>query len=220
MIPAIGLPIVKKVSQGNNKAISSRMAVYICQGIKKVRYSNPLNGVTLGAVSMSSVWAAITQEFSDVPDLAEATIICIRLSVAAALGALIGLDRELRGKEAGLRTHMMVSLGAALFILVPLRSGMEVADASRVLQGIIAGIGFLGAGAILKQDKSGIIKGLTTAASIWVAAGIGIAAGMGREVTAIMGTLAALFILVLMSRVERRIDAQPGPERLPEQHEP
>ena len=169
---------------------------------------------------MSSVWAAITQEFSDVPDLAEATIICIRLTVAAALGALIGLDRELRGKEAGLRTHMMVSLGAALFILVPLRSGMEVADASRVLQGIIAGIGFLGAGAILKQDQAGIIKGLTTAASIWVAAGIGIAAGMGREVTAIMGTLAALFILVLMSRVERRLDAQPQPKKVPEQHEP
>src|SRR5690606_36482773 len=116
--------------------------------------------------------------------------------------ALIGLDRERKGKEAGLRTHVMVSVGAALFILVPLRSGMEVADASRVLQGIIAGIGFLGAGAILKQDQHGAIRGLTTAASNWVAAAVGIAAGMGREATDVLGTLAALFILGVMSRVE------------------
>ncbi len=155
---------------------------------------------------MPSIWSIITQEFSDVPDLAEATVICIRLAVATVLGGLIGYDRERRGKAAGLRTHMMVSLGAALFILVPLRSGMEVADASRVLQGIIAGIGFLGAGAILKQDKFGDIKGLTTAASIWVAAAVGISAGMGREMTAIIGTLAALFILVVMARVEAHVD--------------
>lgn len=154
---------------------------------------------------MSSIWATVVQEFSDVPDLGEATLISVRLAVAAALGALIGYDRERRGKEAGLRTHMMVSLGAALFILVPLRSGMDIADASRVLQGIIAGIGFLGAGAILKQDQHGAIKGLTTASSIWVAAAIGTAAGMGREVTAILGTLAALFILIVMNRVERHI---------------
>lgn len=160
---------------------------------------------------MSSIWATIVQEFSDVPDLHEATVICIRLSIAAVMGALIGYDRERRGKEAGLRTHMMVSLGAALFILVPLRDGMELADTSRVLQGIIAGIGFLGAGAILKQDDQGIIKGLTTASSIWVAAAVGIAAGMGREVTAIMGTLAALFILVVMGRLEKYIEPDPKP---------
>ncbi len=162
---------------------------------------------------MSSIWATFLQEFSDVGDLTEATVIVIRLSMAALLGALIGYDRERRGKEAGLRTHMMVSLGAALFILVPLRAGMEVSDASRVLQGIITGIGFLGAGAILKQDKQDqpmSIKGLTTASSIWVAAAIGIAAGMGREATAIMGTLAALFILVVVRRFERHIDSDPN----------
>lgn len=154
---------------------------------------------------MSTIWAAFHQEFSDVGDLTEATVIVIRLTMAALLGACIGYDRERRGKEAGLRTHMMVSLGAALFILVPLMGGMEIADASRVLQGIITGIGFLGAGAILKQDKSTSIKGLTTASSIWVAAAIGIAAGMGREATAIMGTLAALFILIVVRRLERHI---------------
>lgn len=155
---------------------------------------------------MPSIWSAVTQEFSDIPDLAEAAVVAIRLGVAILLGALIGYDRERRGKEAGLRTHMMVSLGAALFILVPLRDGMEIGDASRVLQGIITGIGFLGAGAILKQDAQGIIKGLTTASSIWVAAAVGIAAGMGHEVTAVMGTLAALFILVVVRRMEPHID--------------
>lgn len=166
---------------------------------------------------MTGVWSVIAQEFSDVPDLAEATVICVRLGMAAAMGALIGYDRERRGKAAGLRTHMMVSLGAALFILVPLRSGIDAADASRVLQGIIAGIGFLGAGAILKPERIGAIKGLTTASSIWVAAAVGVAAGMGREVTAVLGTLAALFILIVMKRVEKRIDTAthappPGPD--------
>ena len=158
---------------------------------------------------MSSIWSVFVQEFSDVGDLADATVICIRLGMASLLGAMIGYDRERRGKEAGLRTHMMVSLGAALFILVPLHAGMEVSDASRVLQGIITGIGFLGAGAILKQDQFASIKGLTTASSIWVAAAIGIAAGMGREATAIMGTLAALFILIVVRRFERHIDTDP-----------
>ncbi|MFA7669915.1 MAG: MgtC/SapB family protein [Burkholderiaceae bacterium] len=155
---------------------------------------------------MSNIWPTIVQEFSDVPDLAEATVICLRLGMAALLGALIGFDRERRGKAAGLRTHTMVSLGAAMFILVPLRSGMEIADASRVLQGIITGMGFLGAGAIIKQSAQADVKGLTTASSIWVAAAVGIAAGMGREMTAIIGTLAALFILVVMARFERHID--------------
>lgn len=155
---------------------------------------------------MSTLWATLAQEFSDVPDLTEATVICIRLAVAAVLGGLIGYDRERRGKAAGLRTHMMVSLGAALFIMVPTRSGMELADASRVLQGIIAGIGFLGAGAILKQNQYGDIKGLTTASSIWVTAAVGVAAGMGRETTAVLGTLAALFVLVVMARAEVHID--------------
>lgn len=168
---------------------------------------------------MSGIWSTIVQEFSDVPDLTEATVICLRLGVAVLLGAAIGYDRERRGKAAGLRTHMMVSLGAALFILVPLRSGMDVADSSRVLQGIIAGIGFLGAGAILKQDRHGAIRGLTTASSIWVAAAVGIAAGMGREVTAVLGTLAALFILVVMARVEAMMDTDAG-KHAPVREEP
>lgn len=154
----------------------------------------------------SSMWITIVQEFSDIPDAAEATRILLRLAMAILLGAAIGYEREHRGKAAGLRTHMLVSLGAAIFVLAPLQSDMPIADVSRVLQGIITGIGFLGAGAIIKFSRHQEIKGLTTAATIWVAAAIGIAAGMGREVTAIVSTLATLFILVVLGRLEDDID--------------
>src|SRR5690606_31690393 len=159
-----------------------------------------------------SIWATIAQEFSDIPDVEQATRIVLRLTMAIALGAAIGYERERRGKAAGLRTHMLVSLGAAIFILAPLQSGMQVADTSRVLQGIIAGIGFLGAGAIIKFNDHATVKGLTTAASIWVAAAIGIAAGMGREATAVVSTLAVLFILAIVGRLETSIDTEPDAE--------
>ena len=157
----------------------------------------------------SSIWTTIVHEFSDIPDVEQATRILLRLSMAIILGAAIGYERELRGKDAGLRTHMLVSLGAAIFILAPLQIGMPIEDASRVLQGIIAGIGFLGAGAILKMSDDQEVKGLTTAASVWVAAGIGIAAGMGLEATAVVSTLAVLFILVVVRRMEDNIDSDP-----------
>src|SRR3546814_20475151 len=96
----------------------------------------------------AQVWLTIVQEFSDIPDAEQATRIVLRLAMAILLGAAIGYERESQGKAAGLRTHMLVSLGAAIFVLVTLQSGMQVADASRVLQGVIAGIGFLGAGEI------------------------------------------------------------------------
>jgi putative Mg2+ transporter-C (MgtC) family protein len=150
----------------------------------------------------TQVWLTIVQEFSDIPDAEQATRIVLRLAMAILLGAAIGYERELKGKAAGLRTHMLVSLGAAIFVLAPMQAGMEIADASRVLQGVIAGIGFLGAGAIIKHSGSQEIKGLTTAASIWVAAAVGIAAGMGLEATAVVSTLAALFILAIVKRIE------------------
>ncbi|MBF6616811.1 MAG: MgtC/SapB family protein [Candidimonas sp.] len=154
------------------------------------------------AETASIIWNTLIQEFSDIPDAAEATRLVTRLAMAILLGAAIGYERELKGKSAGLRTHMLVSLGAAIFVLVPLQSGIEAADMSRVIQGVIAGIGFLGAGAIIKLSGDAEVKGLTTAASIWVAAGIGIAAGMGREATAVVTTLAALFILAIVRRYE------------------
>lgn len=153
--------------------------------------------------AFSIIWSTAAQEFSDVGDLADATRISLRLLMAVLLGGLIGYEREQRRKSAGLRTHMLVSLGAAVFVLAPQESGMQIGDLSRVLQGVVAGIGFLGAGAIIKLDREGIIKGLTTAASIWMAAAIGVTVGLGREVTAIMATLLALFILIVLRWIER-----------------
>lgn len=153
---------------------------------------------------MSGWWfeviATVKAEFSDLPDVTQATIVCVRLLVAVALGGLLGYERESRGTSAGLRTHMLVALGAALFVLVPLQAGVSVQDMSRVLQGVISGIGFLGAGAIIKLSQDREIRGLTTAASIWLTAAIGIAAGMGREMTAVLSTVLALIILALLRR--------------------
>ncbi|MEW6370317.1 MAG: MgtC/SapB family protein [Pseudomonadota bacterium] len=141
-------------------------------------------------------WLTIQQEFSDLGNPDDITRIVLRLLVALALGGLLGYERESVGASAGLRTHMLVSLGSALFVLIPLQAGMKIEDLSRVLQGITAGIGFLGAGAILKQTDKNDIKGLTTAASVWLTSAVGIAAGMGREATAV---LSALFGLVVLS---------------------
>jgi putative Mg2+ transporter-C (MgtC) family protein len=153
-------------------------------------------------------WATLQQEFSDLPDAASVTQVCVRLLVAVFLGALIGYERERKESAAGLRTHMMVALGASLFVVVPQQAGMSFEDLSRVIQGLIAGIGFLGAGAIMKLSDKEQIKGLTTAASIWATAAIGIAAGMGREATALLSTGLALVILAALPPIERHIQAR------------
>lgn len=148
---------------------------------------------------MSDWWQPITHtiaaEFSDVPDAAQVTRIVVRLGVASLLGGLLGWEREHAGKAAGVRTHMLVAMGAALFVLVAQQSGIAAADNSRVLQGIIAGVGFLGAGTILKGDTNGQVQGLTTAAGIWLTAAIGVAAGLGLEATAVLSTFLALIVL-------------------------
>lgn len=150
----------------------------------------------------SEIYSAIRAEFSDLPDAGEATRLLVRLTLAVVLGGLIGYEREASGKAAGLRTHMLVALGSALFVLVPLQAGVPLADISRVLQGLIAGIGFLGAGAILKQNSEADIKGLTTAASIWMVAAIGVAAGLGRDTTAVIATIFTLVILQILLRLK------------------
>lgn len=142
-----------------------------------------------------AVWNSVLSEFSDIPDVAQVTRITLRLLVAAALGALLGFEREQKGKSAGVRTHMLVAIGAALFVLIPQQAGASPSDLSRVIQGLTAGIGFLGAGAIIMGTKQMEARGLTTAAGIWVTAAIGVAAGMGRELTAILSTFIALFVL-------------------------
>ena len=161
----------------------------------------------------------VRAEFSDVPDVAQITRIAVRLLLAAVLGGILGYEREHHGKAAGIRTHMLVSLGAALFVLVPQQGGMALADMSRVLQGVIAGIGFLGAGAILKLKDEEQVHGLTTAASIWMTAAIGIACGLGREATAVFSMLLALLILAvlpLFTRPHPRQDEDRKTEDRPE----
>jgi putative Mg2+ transporter-C (MgtC) family protein len=156
----------------------------------------------------SQVAATLQSEFSDLPDVEQFTRVTVRLVVAVLLGALIGYERELRRSAAGLRTHMLVALGAALFVIVPAQAGMPPADMSRVLQGVISGIGFLGAGAVLKLSAQGEIRGLTTAASIWATAAIGLAVGMGREATAVLATLIVLVILSVVARLARHDDGR------------
>jgi putative Mg2+ transporter-C (MgtC) family protein len=149
------------------------------------------------------IWNTVLSEFSDIPDATQVTRITLRLLVAATLGGLLGYERERQGKSAGVRTHMLVAIGAALFVLIPQQAGASSVDLSRVLQGLIAGVGFLGAGAIIVGTKEVEARGLTTAASIWVTAAIGVAAGMGRESTAVLSTLIALLILSVVPWIYR-----------------
>ena len=120
----------------------------------------------------------------------------LRLLLAAALGAVIGYQRERAGKAAGLRTHILICAGAALFTVVSLYGFGAAADPARVAAGIVAGIGFLGAGAIIRREE-GIVEGLTTAATIWAVAAIGLAAGAGLYIVAAVTTAVILIVLLL-----------------------
>jgi len=149
-------------------------------------------------------WQVIVSEFSDIPASSEALRIIIRLLVAAILGGLLGYERELREKDAGIRTHMLVAVGTALFIVGPLQAGANLNDMTRVMQGVVQGIGFLGAGAIIIGTSTRRTRGLTTAAGIWATAGIGMAAGLGMEVTAILSTFVLLFILAFLPYILKK----------------
>ena len=135
----------------------------------------------------------------------------IRLLSAAGLAFLLGLERELRGKPAGLRSHMLVSVGAAAFILIGLHILMTTAngdpsariDPSRIVEGVIGGIGFLGAGSIIQSR--GNIQGITTGASIWISGAIGVACGLGTLGLAGMVTALAFAIVVVLGLFEREV---------------
>ena len=148
--------------------------------------------------------ATLVAEFSDLNQVAEITRISLRLLIAAILGGALGWERESRGKSAGIKTHILVCMGAALFVLVPQRSGViSDAELGRIMQGIIAGIGFIGAGTILKGRRDERPKGLTTAAGIWLTAAIGVSAGLGRETSAILSTALALLVMLLVPKFEK-----------------
>jgi len=142
-----------------------------------------------------TVWQTAKGEFSDLGSAADLTQVLMRLGIALVLGGVIGFEREISRRDAGMRTHMMVAVGAALFVVVPLQAGFSQDNMSRVLQGLVSGIGFLGAGAVIKLSAQREVRGLTTAASLWLSAGVGMAAGLGREATAILSVVIALLIL-------------------------
>lgn len=122
---------------------------------------------------------------------------CVRLLVAVLLGGVLGIERQLHGRWAGVRTHMMVSLGAAIFTIAAIATAPDDSnEVTRVIQGIAAGVGFLGAGTILKLSSEIEVKGLTTASSIWLAAALGTVAGMGQYSLAFAsGLMSVLAIL-------------------------
>jgi putative Mg2+ transporter-C (MgtC) family protein len=140
------------------------------------------------------------------PDAGEAARVIIRLTAALIAGGIIGFQRERSGKAAGLRTHMLVCLGTALFVVASAQSGMGPDAMSRVVQGLVTGIGFLGAGAIIKMESTREIRGLTTAAGIWMTAAIGVAVGLGHLGTAAVGVLFGWVVLALLMKLEARID--------------
>ena len=143
------------------------------------------------------------------PDTAYLMRVSGRLGAAAVLGGLIGAQRELQGKAAGLRTHMAVSLAAATFVLVGLEASEGNANLGAVIQGIATGVGFLGAGTILKRSSDEDILGLTTAATIWLTAAVGVAAGAGHGWMAFFVVVAAWLILSILARASLWINPNP-----------
>jgi len=131
--------------------------------------------------------------------------VVMRLLIAALLGGSIGIERELNGKAAGLRTQMLVCVGTAFILIAARLGGIPLAEMSKVIQGILPGIGFIGGGVILKLSQDRQIKGLTTAATIWTTAAIGIAAGLGPVWLAIVGTVAVWIILIIVGFIEKRV---------------
>jgi len=148
-----------------------------------------------------------------VEGLAWSTVLA-RMGVALLAGCAIGWDRRRAGKPAGMRTHMLVSLGSCVLVLVPLGMGGGVEALSRTIQGIATGIGFLGAGEILhyfgRDEHKASIKGLTSAAAIWFTAALGIAAGAGLWKIVLLAVTAALLVLTMIKTVERWLVPRAG----------
>lgn len=153
---------------------------------------------------MDILWAELT---GGIPDGQHLAILLIRLVTATVLGAAIGFERQRAGKAAGLRTHILVTAGTAVFILACLGAGMRANSdgVSRVIQGIITGIGFVGAGSILKRETEKNIQGITTSAGIWMTAAIGVTVGLGALGLAIMATVLSLVILRVTFWFETRL---------------
>jgi putative Mg2+ transporter-C (MgtC) family protein len=148
---------------------------------------------------MDIFWEELT---SGLPDARQLVHVIIRLIAATLLGAVVGFQREKARKPAGLRTHILVCLGTTVFVLACSGVGMSMDGLSRVIQGIVTGIGFIGAGSILKLNEERDIQGLTTAAGVWMTAAIGVAVGLGSLGVALLSTVLTLLILALAGPLE------------------
>jgi putative Mg2+ transporter-C (MgtC) family protein len=150
------------------------------------------------------MWDVVAQELSaGIPSWEQCARASVRIVFAGLLGAVVGVQREAWSKPAGLRTHMLVSMGCAVFVFAALESGASSDAVSRVVQGIAAGIGFIGAGAILKLPHERQVEGLTTAAGIWMTAAFGTAVGLGRLGSALISAVLAYLVLELIGWAER-----------------
>ena len=143
---------------------------------------------------MELLWHELSAGMTDRGHLG---IVVLRVIAAVLLGGIVGMQREKAGKPAGMRTHMLVSLGTAVGVMACAGAGMDMAGLSRVIQGIVTGIGFIGAGTILKLTDEREIQGLTTAAGLWMTAAIGVAVGLGALGLALIGTLMTVIVLAL-----------------------
>jgi putative Mg2+ transporter-C (MgtC) family protein len=132
----------------------------------------------------------------------------LRLALAAALGGAIGLEREYRHKPAGLRTNMLIALGSALFSILSVEVGAAAGSPDRIAAQVVTGIGFLGAGAILRSGEN--VHGLTTAATIWVNAAIGMAAGLGSYTVATVAAAITLVVLAVLPAMENMVEKRRG----------
>lgn len=154
---------------------------------------------------MELLWQELT---NGIPDSRVLWTLLIRVIAATLLGALLGFQRERAGKPAGLRTHILVSLGTAVVVLACSASGMNMDGESRVIQGIVTGIGFIGAGSILKVSEEKDIRGLTTAAGLWLTAAVGVSCGLGTLGIAVIASILALIVLAL-ENVAARVRKKP-----------
>jgi putative Mg2+ transporter-C (MgtC) family protein len=154
---------------------------------------------------MEILWQELSAGF---PDGAQLVRVMLRVIAATILGAIVGFEREKAGKPAGLRTHILVCLGTAVVVLACSGAQMNLDGLSRVIQGIVTGIGFIGAGSILKLNEQRDIQGLTTAAGLWMTAAIGIAVGLGELGLAVISTALTLIVLALVHLWELRAEAR------------
>jgi putative Mg2+ transporter-C (MgtC) family protein len=158
---------------------------------------------------MEILWSEFTSGF---PEGRQFAVFVIRLVAALLFGSVIGFERQRAGKAAGLRTHILVTTGTAVFILACLAAGMQTNSdgISRVIQGIITGIGFVGAGSIIKSDVDRRVQGVTTSAGIWMSAAIGVTVGLGKIGLALIATLLSLVILRVTVYFEGRPEKSDG----------